>query len=56
MEFRLTMHCHDPEEHILTFKQPMFAYANALKRISPIEIHFMYLGHKIFSAFLRQAE
>ena len=26
MEFRLTMHRHNPEEHILTFKQPMFAY------------------------------
>ena len=28
MEFRLTVYCHNPEEHILTFKQPMFAYVN----------------------------
>ena len=40
----------------LAFKQPMFAYTNAHKRILPLEIHFMYLGNKIFSAFLRQAE
>jgi hypothetical protein len=39
---------------ILTFKQHLFAYANAQKK-TPLEIHFIYLGNKGICCILNNA-